>query len=102
MSSRIAFATVLRSLPIRSADLLLGQAELVDQALERRGLLERAEVGALEVLDQRALERRALGDVLHDDRDLVEAGALRRAPPPLAGDQEVAAARAAAGRRAAR
>ena len=57
MSSRIAFATVLRSLPMRVGDLVLRQPELVDQALERGGLLERAEVRALEVLDERALER---------------------------------------------
>ena len=57
MSSRIAFATVLRSLPMRSAICVLRVAELVDQALVRGGLLERTEVGALEVLDERALER---------------------------------------------
>ena len=94
LSSRIAFATVLRSLPIRSAISLLRQPELVDQPLVRGGLLERPEVGALEVLDEGALERDALLDVLHDDRHLVQPGALRRAPPPLAGDQEVAAVRA--------
>ena len=101
MSRRIAFATVLRSLPMRSATCVLGQAELVDQALERRRLFERAEVGALEVLDEGALERGLAVDVLDDDRDLAEAGALRGAPPALAGDQVVAAARAAAARPAA-
>ena len=35
------------------------------------GLLERPQIGALEVLDQRALERGALLDILDDDRDLV-------------------------------
>ena len=38
-------------------DLVLGQPELVDQPLERGRLLERPEVGALHVLDERALER---------------------------------------------
>src|SRR3569833_1127052 len=71
-------------------DLFVRHRELVDEALERRGLFERSEVGALEVIDERALDR-ALGiDFLDDDRDLVEAGALGRTPSPLAGDQEVA------------
>ena len=72
-------------------DRVLGQPELVDQPLVRRRLLERPQVGALQVLDQRALQRRALLDVLDHDRDLVQPGALRRPPAPLAGDQEVAA-----------
>ena len=39
-------------------DLLLGELEVLDQLLVGRGLLERVEVLAVEVLDQRLLERR--------------------------------------------
>jgi hypothetical protein len=44
-------------------------------------------------LDQRALEGLAAVDVLDHHRHVVPAGALRGAPPALAGDQRVAAAR---------
>ena len=37
-------------------DLVLRQAELVDEPLVRRRLFDRTEVGALKVLDERALE----------------------------------------------
>jgi hypothetical protein len=72
--------------------LLLRQPELVDQPVIGRRLLDRVEVGALQILDQRALERLAGVDVLHHHRDLHHPGALRRPPPPLAGDEQVAAA----------
>ena len=41
-------------------DLLMGQAEVLDELLVRAGFLERVELLALEVLDQRLLERRAV------------------------------------------
>ena len=52
-------------------------------------LLDRVEIGALDVLDDGEFERLAIADVDDDDRDLVQAGALRRAPAPLAGDDLV-------------
>jgi hypothetical protein len=74
-------------------DLVLVQAELVDQPLERQRLLDRVEIGALQVLDQRALEGLAAVDVLDHHRHVVAPGPLRGAPAALAGDQRVAAAR---------
>ena len=71
-------------------DLVVGQPEVLDQLLEGGRLLERREVLAVEVLDQRLLDG---ADVVvgraHDRRDRRPAGPLGRPPPPLAGDQLV-------------
>ena len=56
-----------------------GCAELVDQPPVGLGLLQRRQVGALQVLDQRQLERLLVGELAHDDRHLVQA---RPAAPP--------------------
>ena len=48
-----------RLLPDPLGDLLVGHAEVLDQLLVGGRLLERVEVLAVEVLDQRLLERRA-------------------------------------------
>ena len=55
-------------------------------------LLERIQVLALDVLDQRERERRLIGNVLHERRDLAQPCLLRRAPAALAGDDLEAAA----------
>ena len=47
---------------------------------------ERVEIGALHVLDDRQFERFAIADFDDDDWNLMQAGALRGAPAPLAGD----------------
>src|SRR5262249_48905677 len=80
-------------------DRLLGQPELVDQPLVRRRLLERPEVGALQVLDQRALQRGALFHLLDDDRNLAQPAPLRPSPPPPAPAPQAAAARPPSGSR---
>ena len=91
------------------AELALAVAVLVDELLVADRLLERVEVRALDVLDDREFERLLVADVMDDDRHLVQAGPLRRAPAPLAGDDLVALAaarrpggRGSAGRRPAR
>src|SRR5262245_30403030 len=74
--------------PLR--DLLLGETVHLDQLAIGLRLLERRQILALEVLDQRQLEalrRRRLPD---DDWYLLEAGTLGSAEPTLAGDQLVA------------
>src|SRR5438552_2217252 len=72
-------------------DLFLRVTEVVEQALVRRRFLERREVVALDVLDERELEALAIGDLAHDDRHLAESGETRRAEAPLTGDELVAA-----------
>src|SRR5712692_5471084 len=67
-------------------DVLLAVAKLVDQRLIAGRLLERIEVGALHVLDDRELQRLVIVHVERNDRNLMQTGALRRAPAPLAGD----------------
>ena len=88
-SSRSVLATWLRLLPTMRGDvgvrILVVGAELGVAV----GLLERVEIGALDVLDDREFERLAIADVDDDDRDVVQPGALRRAPAPLAGDDLV-------------
>ena len=69
--------------------LLLGQPELVDELPEGAGLVERVEVGALEVLDQRPGQ---LGCSSASGRraGMVAAGDLRGAQATLAGDEPIA------------
>ncbi len=59
---------------------------LFDETTERLGELDRVEVLALHVLDERELEGDVGRDVLHDDHHFTEARLLRCAPPSLAGD----------------
>src|SRR4051812_46013000 len=68
------------------AKLLLGVGIIVDEPFIGLGLLDRVEVLALDILDQRDLERLLVAEFAHDGGDFVEPGALRRAPAPLAGD----------------
>src|SRR5439155_14645234 len=82
-------------LPDPRGELFLRQAMLLDQPLVRLRLLDRVEVLALDVLDQRQLEGLLLRDLPDHHRQLAQAGPLRRPPPPLAGDQHVAVVRAA-------
>ena len=69
----------------------MGQPELVNELLIGRRLLQRVEVLAVKVLDQRLLEA---GDVpgvgLYEYRDGLQPGAACGAPAALPGDQLVA------------
>ena len=60
---------------------------VADHPVVHRRLVERREVLALEVLDDRDLERGVVVDLLDEGRDRLEAGGLRRAPAALAGDE---------------
>ena len=83
-------ATWARLFPISLRQIFLAAAELGDQALIALGLLQRREIPALHVLDQRHLEHFAVGERALQHRHLVQAGELCRAPAPLAGDDFVA------------
>ena len=72
--------------------LLLGVAEALDQVAVAGRLLDGVEIGALHVLDDGELERLLIAQIAHDHRHLMQAGPLRRAPAPFAGDDLVAAA----------
>ena len=61
-------------------------AELAGERVIALRLLHRVEVLALHVLDDRDLQRVAVADIDRNDRHLVQAGALRCAPAPLADD----------------
>jgi hypothetical protein len=78
----------------RAADRLGGSlvriGELVDQASDGLCFLERIEVFALDVLDQRHRERLLVGHLAHDDRHLVETSQLRRPVAPFTGHDLVA------------
>jgi hypothetical protein len=71
-------------------DFVLRMIELGRQHLIAGRLLERIEISALHVLDDRKLQRFGVAGVEHDHRHLVQAGALRGAPASLAGDDLVA------------
>ena len=70
--------------------LLVGHAELVDEALDAAGLFEGVEVFPLDVLDEGHRQRRLVGDVPHQAGHLGEAGDLGGTPAAFAGDDFVA------------
>jgi len=59
----------------------------MDHPVVHRGLVERRQVLALEVLDDRDLERRVVVDLLDEGRDRRVARDLRRPPAALTGDE---------------
>ena len=70
---------------------VLGVAEFADQSLVRVGLFDRVEVPALDIFEQRDLERVGIVQFPDDDGDFVQPRALRRAPATLTGDDLVIA-----------
>jgi hypothetical protein len=71
-------------------ELVVGAAEVVQQLLVGRTLLERVELAAVQVLQQRVAQQVVVGGVPHDRRDRAEAGLLGGPPAPLAHDELVA------------
>ena len=69
-----------------AGDIVLAVAEIADQCAIPFRLFERIEIGALDVLDDRKLQRFAVSGLDDDDRNLVQPGTLGRPPPPFAGD----------------
>ena len=67
--------------------LVLGVAEPVEVVLEPDRLLDRVQVGPLDVLGQGRLEHLLVVELDEVDRDVREAGQLGGLQPPLAGDQ---------------
>ena len=65
----------------------LGAAKLLHQPAVGLSLLERRQILALQVLDQRHFQRVRIRQRADDDRDLMHADALRGAPSPLARNQ---------------
>ena len=89
------FVIVVRLLPDPRRDVVVGEGEVLDQLLVGRGFLERIELLALDVLDDRLLEHRGIVGRTHDRGDRLQPDPARRAPAALAGDQlEPVAARA--------
>lgn len=73
-------------------DMLLSEIELIGEALECAGLFHGIQIFALEILDERHLEREFLGDLANDNGDPRQRRPLRSAPAAFAGDQLVAKA----------
>ncbi len=74
-------------------DALLGEPELVDELAVGEGLVDRVEVGALDVLDERDLELVAIRELADERRDALEAREPGGAHAALAGDELVAVER---------
>ena len=70
-------------------DFLLSQPQVVDEGLESKRRLQRVQLLALDVLDQRDLEKLIVADVAYQSRDLEQAGTLRSTPAALTDDQLV-------------
>jgi hypothetical protein len=68
------------------AEFVLGVAVILDEPAIGLRFLDRVQVLALDILDQRDLERLFLAEVADDRRQLVQPRLLRRPPAPLAGD----------------
>ena len=79
--------------PDLPGDLVLGQAELLVELPEGVGLLDRVEVFALDVLDERQLELLAIGELADDGRDPLETGQPGRLDTTLAGHDPIAVER---------
>jgi len=76
----------------RRRGLLVREGEFADQPLHALRLLERIEVLALDVLDQRHRQRRLVRHVAHGDRHLGQPGHLPPREAALAGNDLVAVA----------
>ena len=100
-SSRSMLLIEARLFPTAGRDLVVGEAEVLDELLVRGGLFEWVELLALEVLDQRLLERGAVVGLAHECRDRLQPDPARRPPASLPGDQLEAVARRRARARAA-
>ncbi len=81
--------TVALARPDAARDLLLAQPELVDQLAVRVGFLDRVQVGALDVLDDRQLELVPVGKLADDGRDPLQPSQSRGTHASLAGDEDV-------------
>ena len=69
--------------------ILLRVLKFLEQPAIAFGLLERRQILALHILDERHFEHLAVGELADDDRHFVELRRLRRAPAPLARDDLV-------------
>ncbi len=67
----------------------LRMAEAVHQLPVGGGLLDRIQVGALDILDDRDLDHIGIGKLADDDRQFVQLRHLRRTPAAFAGDDLV-------------
>src|SRR6267378_1602801 len=63
------------------------ELKLLDQLSIALGFLDRIEILALEVFDERQLEDIAVVRLAHDDGHLRQPEQLRRAPPPFTRDE---------------
>ena len=91
LSSRMVLLTWDRLRPIRQREFLVGHAELLEQLLVGRRLLERVELRAVHVLQQRIAQHGVVGGVSHDRRDACQPRGDGRPQPALAHHQLVAA-----------
>ena len=65
-------------------DLFLREMEIFGQFLKGVGLLDGIQILALEIFNQRHLQRRFFRHVAHDDRHAAQLSPLRRSPAALA------------------
>ena len=72
------------------SQLFLSHLELLEILLEPLGLLDRVQVAALDVLDQRRLEDLLVVEFHDVDWHFRESGGLGSAEPPFAGDELIA------------
>ena len=86
----MVLAIVARASPDALGDSLLGEPELLDELPVGEGLVDRVEIGALDVLDERELELVPIGELAHQGGDALEAGEASRADTSLPGDELVA------------
>ena len=89
------FEIVARPRPDPRSNLVVREPEVLDELLVRRRLFQRVEVVAVQVLDERVLQRRRVVGLLDQGRDRLEPDPTGGSPSPFAGDELVAVARGA-------
>ena len=78
-----------RERPIRSAKLLVGGTEVLQELLIGRCLFQRIQLAAVEVLQQSIAEKVVIVGIANNRGDSFEPGGLHCPPSPLAHDQLV-------------
>ena len=93
-NNRMRLVTVVRSLPVRCADLFMSSGLCSRPGDLALGPLDRIEIFALDVFDERNFQQPVVGEVLDDHRNFGQARQSSGPPAAFAGNQLISFIRA--------